>query len=427
MDERTYEKYRQKFIDEAQTLARLNHPNVVKVVDTFAENNTAYIVMPFVDGLTLQQMVTQRGRLDYETTVNYIAQLTDAVDYIHRQNILHRDIKPDNIIITPHDKAILIDFGSAREFINDTTQSHTAILTPGYAPVEQYSSISRKGSYSDIYSLGAVFYFALTGKKPMDANARMLEKMPEPQALIPDIPTEANRTIMKAMQLKPEDRHQTVQAFMNDLLNVEKTPKPPKIPKPVVIKQPEPVIIKTPKPIPEPIVRQPKRHHTGLWITISAIVIFLSIFAVVRVVYVNEQEEKVIKQLQEEQPAEAAKAQQEERVKKEQAMQQECLNHVQKGNRLVAKGETSYKQAMAEYTKAKAIMEKNQLTDTFSLRNKITELSEKINERFDYYVAKANQVLGLGIQDLNPQAIDFLKKALMLKDDIAVQQKLNEL
>jgi serine/threonine protein kinase len=221
MDNVVYEKYLQKFIEEAQTLARLDHPNIVKVTDIFQENNTAYIVMPFVEGQTLQQLVEQKGKLDYETAVNYMAQIAEAVDYIHTRDILHRDIKPENIIITPENKAILIDFGSAREFIHDKTQQHTSIYTQGYAPLEQYAANSRKGSYSDIYSLGATFYFALTGEKPMDAATRTMETMPEPKALVSDIPEEANRTIMKAMELKPEERQQRVGEFMGDLLNVE--------------------------------------------------------------------------------------------------------------------------------------------------------------------------------------------------------------
>jgi len=221
MSDVIYAKYLQKFIEEAQTLARLDHPNIVKITDVFQEKNTAFIVMPFLEGKTLQQLVEQKGRLGYETAVNYIAQLSDAVDYIHQHNILHRDIKPDNIIITPDNKAVLIDFGSAREFIHDKTQQQTAIYTQGYAPLEQYSSNSRKGSYSDIYSLGAVFYFALTGQKPMDATVRTMETMPEPKTLLPSIPNVANRTIMKAMQLNPENRYQKINEFMGDLLNID--------------------------------------------------------------------------------------------------------------------------------------------------------------------------------------------------------------
>ena len=219
IDSSVYDRYKQKFIEEAQILARLDHPNIVRVTDIFEENNSAYIVMPFIKGQTLQQLVEQEKRLDYETVVNYIAQLSEAIDYIHKRDILHRDIKPDNIIITSEKKAILIDFGSAREFIHDKTQQHTSIYTQGYAPLEQYSANSKKGSYSDIYSLGATFYFALTGQKPMDAATRTLETMPEPKALVPDISGATNQTIIKAMSLKPEERQQKINEFVGDLLN----------------------------------------------------------------------------------------------------------------------------------------------------------------------------------------------------------------
>ena len=260
MNDDVYEKYLQKFIEEAQTLTQLNHPNIVKVVDVFQENNTAYIVMPFLEGKTLQQIVEQQGALNYETAVNYIAQLSEAVDYIHQRDILHRDIKPENIIITPEDKTILIDFGSAREFIHDKTQSHTSILTQGYAPLEQYSSNSRKGSYSDIYSLGAVFYFALTGQKPMDATTRTMETMPEPQKLASNIPNEANYTILKAMQLKPEQRYQRVNEFMADLLNDN--------------------------PVEQSMVQ------TSLWSVLRVIAVFLAIFLFIFFLFNNSRETK---------------------------------------------------------------------------------------------------------------------------------------
>ncbi|GHT39373.1 hypothetical protein FACS189437_02550 [Bacteroidia bacterium] len=218
IDEDAFQKYRQKFIEEAQMLARLDHPNIVKVMNVFDENNTSYMVMPFVEGKTLQQVVEKQGKLNYDMAVNYIAQLADAVGHIHQKDILHRDIKPDNIIITLKNTVVLIDFGSAREFVHDKTQSHTTMLTQGYAPLEQYSSNSRKGAYSDIYAIGATLYFATTGQKPLDATSRTMEILPEPCELNPDISEDANRTIMKAMQMKAENRHQSIQEFMDDLL-----------------------------------------------------------------------------------------------------------------------------------------------------------------------------------------------------------------
>lgn len=219
--EQVFEKYRQAFVREAKMLATLHHPNIVEVLDVFDENNTSYMVMTFVKGKSLQQIVETRGKLPYPETVNYIAQITNAVGYIHDHHILHRDIKPDNIMITADFKAILIDFGSAREFEQDKTQAHTSMLTHGYAPTEQYTANSRKGSYTDIYAIGATFYFVLTGQVPMESAARLTEQMPSPKDLVPEIPEEANRTILKAMQLKAENRHQTVHEFMDDIRNVK--------------------------------------------------------------------------------------------------------------------------------------------------------------------------------------------------------------
>jgi len=218
--ENIFEKYRQAFVKEAKMLAALHHPNIVEVIDVFDENNTSYMVMAFIEGRSLQNIVDSRGRLPYPEAVNYIAQVTNAVGYIHDRHILHRDIKPDNIMITADYKAILIDFGSAREFEQDKTQVHTSMLTLGYAPTEQYTANSRKGSYTDIYAIGATMYFVLTGQVPLEAAARLTETMAAPKELAPDIPDEANRTILKAMQLKAENRHQTVREFMDDLRNI---------------------------------------------------------------------------------------------------------------------------------------------------------------------------------------------------------------
>lgn len=217
IDKEIYNKYLQKFVEEAQTLARLEHTNIVNIADVFYENNTAYMVMTFVKGETLQQIVDKKGRIEYETSLNYITQLADAISYLHKQNILHRDIKPENIIITPEGKAVLIDFGSSREFIQDKTASHTSILTHGYAPLEQYSANSRKGAYTDIYSLGAVFYFIITGQKPMDAATRTIEKMIDARSIIPSITIETNNAINKALELKPENRFQTADDFLIQL------------------------------------------------------------------------------------------------------------------------------------------------------------------------------------------------------------------
>ncbi len=225
-DSNLYNKYRESFAREALTLAELRHPGIVEVLDVFDENGTSYMVMTFIEGQSLQSIVEQRGPLPYAEAVNYIAQVADAVSYIHKRHILHRDIKPENIMITADYRAILIDFGSAREFEHDKTQAHTSLLTHGYAPSEQYTTTSRKGAYTDIYALGATFYFILTGRIPLAAAARITEQMPEPAQFNPQIPPAANRTIMKAMQLQPQARYQNVEDFMLELQNQTPAQKP---------------------------------------------------------------------------------------------------------------------------------------------------------------------------------------------------------
>lgn len=213
-----YDKLKKRFADEARTLVALNNPHVVKVIDIFEENNTSYIVMEYVPGITLQQKVDSEGKMSIPEAINCIGQLAEAVSYIHDKHVLHRDIKPDNVMLTPDNRVVLVDFGSAREFVNDEVQNQTAILTHGYAPIEQYSSNGKKGNYTDIYALGGVFYFALTGEKPMDATTRTYDEIKSPKDLNPDIPEAVNNTIMKAMAMKPEDRYQTVRDFMVDLV-----------------------------------------------------------------------------------------------------------------------------------------------------------------------------------------------------------------
>lgn len=220
-----YDKYRSAFVNEAKMLAKMRHPNIVEVIDVFDENNTSYMVMEFIIGENIQKIVENEGPMSYDIAINYIGQITNAIDFLHKQHILHRDIKPENIMITSEYKAILIDFGAARAFEHDKIQSHTSMFTRGYAPPEQYHKSSLKGSFTDIYALGATLYFTLTGVEPIDSATRTIEKIKEPHELCQNVPDNANRTIMKAMELDPQDRHQTIKEFMDDILNISPSQK----------------------------------------------------------------------------------------------------------------------------------------------------------------------------------------------------------
>ena len=259
-----FDKYRRAFVEEAKVLARLQHPGVVKVLDIFDENGTSYIVMEYINGESLQSIVEKRGVLSYAEAVNYIAQVADSLNYIHERHLLHRDIKPDNIMITPDFKAILIDFGSARLFEEDKTQRHTVILTHGYAPPEQYSEKSRKGSYTDIYALGATLYFILTGVVPIEATLRLIETLTEPKSINAAIPDEANATIVKAMQIQASDRYQTTLDFMADLRNTKTTNKAP-----------EQTASTQNKPIISQSEQTAEDNYTTSWVEVGAFILIL--------------------------------------------------------------------------------------------------------------------------------------------------------
>jgi serine/threonine protein kinase len=212
-----YEKYRERFLEEAQTLAKCSHPNIPVVKDVFKENDTAYFVMDYIEGRTVDSIVGSEGKMDESTAVSIVSQLGDALEYIHEKGILHRDIKPDNIIIDHFGRAFLIDFGSAREFISGQSVQHSVILTPGYAPFEQYSEKRKRGAYTDIYSLGATLYFMLTGQKPIPAVDRYTEHLPEPITLNPSVSQNVNIAIMKAMEMETDKRFSKTGDFITAL------------------------------------------------------------------------------------------------------------------------------------------------------------------------------------------------------------------
>ena len=162
-----------RFLAEARTLARFRHPNIVRVNQIFQANNTAYLVMEYAKGQSLDDLLQKNGPLDEEQTKEILFPILDGLKRVHEQGFLHRDIKPGNIIIRDEGGAVLIDFGAARQAIETKSRAITSIVTEGYAPLEQYDGMGNQGPWTDIYALGAVAYKCMTGNKPPSATLRV--------------------------------------------------------------------------------------------------------------------------------------------------------------------------------------------------------------------------------------------------------------
>ena len=163
----------ERFIREARTLSKFNHDNIVRVYSVFKENNTAYMVMSYEHGISFHEKLLKDGRPDEDELIRILFDLTSGLEVLHEARFIHRDIKPGNIFIREDGTAVLLDFGSARQAIGEETMTLTKVVTPGYAPFEQYYSRSdMQGPWTDIYSLGATCYKAIVGEPPMDSSFR---------------------------------------------------------------------------------------------------------------------------------------------------------------------------------------------------------------------------------------------------------------
>lgn len=170
------EQYKKKFIKEARNLARLNHPNIISVIDVFEENDTVYYVMPYLSGGSLLDYVKLHGALSESEAMKYVRQVAKALKYMHEeQHMCHFDVKPANILLDDNDNAVLIDFGISKNydaFGHETTTTPVG-MSEGYAPIEQYQqNVEEFSPVSDVYALGATLYFLLHGKRPVSAVHR---------------------------------------------------------------------------------------------------------------------------------------------------------------------------------------------------------------------------------------------------------------
>ncbi|MBR6090153.1 MAG: protein kinase, partial [Anaerolineaceae bacterium] len=215
-----FEKGREAFQREAETLAMFNSPSIAHVREYFRENNTAYIVMDFVAGIGLTQEIKRcGGRIPWQRVVGLMLPLISEMDQLHDKSLTHRDIKPDNIKIVRNEKTgeehlVLLDFGAARSYASaELTKTYTQILTPGYAPFEQYQARTHLGPFTDIYAVCATMYAAITGEKPTAAPDRIMsedELLPFSSYGLTDVPEYVEKAIFHGMELNYKDRPQTM-------------------------------------------------------------------------------------------------------------------------------------------------------------------------------------------------------------------------
>ena len=166
----------QRFLDEARTLARFRHPNLVRVVAYFEANRTAYIVIDYEEGEPLDRLLERHGRLTEAQLKRVLLPVVEGLREVHAAGFLHRDIKPSNVFVRRSDESpVLLDFGAARHALGRKSKSLTAVASAGFSPPEQYESKSEQGPWSDIYSLSALCYGAISGKAPVEAPRRQSE------------------------------------------------------------------------------------------------------------------------------------------------------------------------------------------------------------------------------------------------------------
>ena len=218
-EKNNYDKGKKRFLDEAQVMARFNkNEGIVKILDFFEANNTAYIVMEYLEGITLKQYLGKYGVIQFRNLIEMMLPLLEALIEIHSQGLIHRDISPDNIMVQHNSKLKLMDFGAARDYTESGNKSLTVILKPGYAPPEQYQPHGVQGPWTDIYALCATIYKCLTGITPPDAIARVMDdKFKEPDQLDGKLSPDIKKILWKGMNIFPEERYQDIVEFGEDV------------------------------------------------------------------------------------------------------------------------------------------------------------------------------------------------------------------
>lgn len=210
---------RTKFLNEAHRLLECSHPNIIPYREFFSENGVPYIVMDYVPGKTLDKVVLPNNPLSESLAVKYIKQVGEALKVVHNHSLLHRDVKPQNLILRKdNQQVILIDFGISREVSWGTIQTHTNLVSDGYAPIEQYLPKAKRTPATDVYGLAATLYTLVTAKVPVSATLRDRITLNNPQKIVPSLSNKISRAIMKGMELEIEERPSNINEWLT-LLN----------------------------------------------------------------------------------------------------------------------------------------------------------------------------------------------------------------
>jgi serine/threonine protein kinase len=224
---------RHQFQQEAMVLARLKHPHLVDVTDFFEEGGNAYLVMNFIEGKSLAHRIEREGALPEHQVLTWTSQLLNALAYCHYQGVIHRDVKPQNIIIRPDGQTVLVDFGLVKLWDPRDPRTRTAIRamgTPEYAPPEQYDAAAgHTDARSDIYSLGATLYHALTGQAPPTATMRIVDPavLTPVRALSPKVSSHVAAAVTRALELQPAARFGSAQEMATALASEAPPQAPP--------------------------------------------------------------------------------------------------------------------------------------------------------------------------------------------------------
>lgn len=217
-----YLNEKKKFLREARTLARFNKEDgIVSVNDFFEDNNTAYIVMEYLDGINLKQYIEMNGVLSVNDVLEIMAPLMKTLESVHREGLVHRDISPDNIMLLFGKGVKLMDFGAARDYTDSGEHSKSIVLKHGYAPEEQYRRMGLLGPWTDVYALCATIYKCITGITPEESLQRLQEDtLIRPSRLGVEISPDVERTLMKGMSIYQKDRYSTIGNLYYDLYGV---------------------------------------------------------------------------------------------------------------------------------------------------------------------------------------------------------------